>query len=252
VGVLDWFEQGIERAVHGAFAKAFRSEVVPVEIGSALQRECDARAAIVARDRTMVPNVYTVELSPADYQRLADYADALGEEFGNMLMQHARQQRYTFVGAVQVGFQQADDLDTGMIRVHSSASRTVPIKPTGVGHGSAGLTMVEQPQPPVSGPIAAQTPGSVGILQVDGRNYPINQQIMVIGRGTDADVILNDPGVSRRHAEIHVVAGRAQLVDLGSTNGSYVDGERVHTHYLQPGSVITIGRCRITFYAGQG
>ncbi|WP_143447389.1 DUF3662 domain-containing protein, partial [Kineosporia sp. R_H_3] len=123
MGVLDRFEKGIERAVNGAFAKAFRSEVQPVEIASALRRECDEKASVVGRDRTIAPNTFVVELGRADHDRLGEWETALGDELSAAVHEHARQQRYAFVGPVQVQFAEADDLDTGVFRVRSQTAR---------------------------------------------------------------------------------------------------------------------------------
>src|SRR4029077_11757632 len=102
VGVPQRFEGRIEEIVNRPFARAFKAEVQPVEIASALQRECTDRAAIVAKGRTMVPNVFTVELGGHDHDRLSTYADALGEELSAMVREHAEEQRYTFLGPVSV------------------------------------------------------------------------------------------------------------------------------------------------------
>ena len=93
MGMFDRMEKGIERAVNGAFAKAFRSEVQPVEIASNLKREIDDQATVVARGRTIVPNTFVVELGPADHDRLGEWADALGDELREVVSEHARQQQ---------------------------------------------------------------------------------------------------------------------------------------------------------------
>jgi hypothetical protein len=327
VGVLDRFEKGIERAVNGAFAKAFRSEVQPVEIASALRRECDDRAAVMGRDRTIVPNTFVVELSQADSDRLADWKDALSNELRGALHEHAVQQRYAFVGPVSVTFERADDLDTGVFRIRSSTtnasagpahaapashqeplpsappspaqpaprpSSPLPAGPYAPGQPPAGGPPQAGPPPgallggPPAYPSPAGTPASPGspypgtgaapagatqppwnapsapgapepgapssstaTLDVDGQLYQMRNQVTVIGRATEADIVLDDPGVSRRHAEVHLLDGRARVIDLGSTNGTYVDGERVHAATLNDGSTITVGRTRIVFRSGQ-
>ncbi len=269
VGVMDRFEKGIERAVNGAFAKAFRSEVQPVEIASALRREVDDKAAVVARDRTIVPNAFVVELGHADHERLGEWSDALGDELGAVINDHARQQRYSFVGPVRVEFEEAGDLDTGVFRVRSQTARR---------DDPAGLV---QPPPAPAGPIRARpdqadvrpieaTPIEATqieatqidqlagarrrgqpMLEVDGRPYQITTDVTVIGRGADADIVIDDPGASRRHAEVHLFDGKARVIDLGSTNGTFVDGDRVPVSSLREGSTITIGRTRITYHGAE-
>jgi len=131
LGVMDRFERRLDRLVSGTFARAFKSEVQPVEVAAALQRECDDRAAIVTRGRTMVPNDFSVELGQHDYERLAMYAEPLGAELAAMVREHAEEQAYQFVGPVLVRFEQVDDLDTGMFRVLSKAIASGPTAEAG-------------------------------------------------------------------------------------------------------------------------
>ena len=304
MGVLGRFEKGIERAVNGAFARAFRSEVQPVELASAIKREADDNASVVGRNRTIAPNDYVIELGPADHRRLAQWEDALGDELSTVLNDHALQQRYAFVGPVKVRFERSEDLDTGVFRVRS---RTVRPEHAGDGHDQAqrqprhqqpGYQQGDHPQAgPQQGPwassdpyaaagypAAAQVPpghpasaapyappyapaatrppyadpyGRPGpvdrptpFLELDGRRIPLTRAVTVLGRAADVDVPLDDAGVSRRHAEVHVTDGRHRVVDLGSTNGTFVDGERVTTGDLRDGSTITVGRSRLVFHLG--
>ncbi|MDQ0991913.1 hypothetical protein QFZ74_003141 [Streptomyces sp. V3I7] len=119
MGVLKKFEQRLEGLVNGTFAKVFKSEVQPVEIAGALQRECDNNATIWNRDRTVVPNDFIVELSTPDHERLSPYSGQLGDELAGMVRDYAKQQRYTFMGPIKVTLQKAEDLDTGLYRVRS-------------------------------------------------------------------------------------------------------------------------------------
>ncbi|MET9109851.1 DUF3662 domain-containing protein, partial [Streptomyces zhihengii] len=119
MGVLKRFEQRLEGLVNGTFAKVFKSEVQPVEIAGALQRECDNNATIWNRDRTVVPNDFIVELSAPDFERLSPYSGQLGDELSGLVRDYAKQQRYTFMGPIKVHLEKADDLDTGLYRVRS-------------------------------------------------------------------------------------------------------------------------------------
>jgi hypothetical protein len=256
MGVFDRMEKGIERAVNGAFAKAFRSEVQPVEIASALRREVDDKATIVSRGRTLVPNTFVVELGPADHGRLGEWEDALSDELRDVVNEHAGQQQYAFVGPITVKFEEAEDLDTGLFRVRSSTTK-----------GARRVASGPPAQPPASRPRSRHAPEEpIGqapppsrsavpqiSLEVEGRTHHVNSAITVLGRGAEADVVVDDAGVSRRHAEIHTDGGRVRVVDLGSTNGTFVDGERVGqgaTGDLTDGSRITIGRSRIVVHFG--
>jgi hypothetical protein len=253
VGLLDRFEKGIERAVNGAFAKAFRSEVQPVEIASALRRELDDRATVVARDRTLVPNSFVVELGQADHGRLGEWEEALAGELAAVAAEHALQQRYAFVGTVEVTFEEADDLDTGVFRVRSATKKA----PTSARPAAAAGAPAAAPAPPPAAavpPPQAPPAGPAGVptLDVGGRLYRLVTPVTVIGRTTDADITLDDTGVSRRHAEVHVQDGVARVIDLGSTNGTFLDGERIHAGQLANGSTITVGRTRLVFHLGTG
>src|SRR5699024_3833002 len=114
VGVLDRFERGVERAVNSVFAKAFRSELKPVEIASAIRRDMDDRTAALSRGRTVVPNTFTVALSGKDFEQVLDWGDeAMASEMVEAATEHATSQNYVFVGPVEVTFQEDTELDPG-------------------------------------------------------------------------------------------------------------------------------------------
>lgn len=233
VGLLDRFEQRLDRMVNGAFARAFKAEVQPVEIAAALQREMDDRAAVVSRGRTVVPNVFNVELSPHDHERLSVYASTLTEELAGMVREYAEEQRYTFVGGIEVILGRDDSLETGLFRVLSEARAGVASTPQG------GVRV------PASAPDGAGQPR----LVVDGVAHALTRSVTRIGRGTDVDLRVDDPGVSRHHAEI-LLGREVVLRDLGSTNGTYVDGVQVGETALHDDAVIQVGGTRLTFKAG--
>jgi hypothetical protein len=232
VGFLQRFENRLEQMVSGAFAKAFRSAVQPVEIAAALQREVDNSAQILSRNRRLVPNQFQVELSPADHERLSPYSSTLAQELTEMLREHADQQSYVFTGPVSIDFDQREDLSTGRFRVRSSALATVtPASSSAVSSRAVRRASV--------------------ILEVNGVTHPLDPPGIVIGRGTDADLRINDPGVSRRHAEIRVqtndtTGADVSVVDLGSTNGMLVNGRRVEQATLDEGGTIKIGNTTMT------
>jgi len=261
MGVLDRFEKGIERAVNGAFARAFKSEVQPVEIASALRKAADEKAAIVGRGRTLVPNAYVVELGATDYDRMAEYADALPEELASNLREHAEQQGYAFVGPVTVEFEEVEELDTGVFTVRTATVKERrpeyrPDQPPPVPRDPEVPSPAARPHPERrTDPVASQAPSRRPYLDIDGHPYPLVAATTVLGRGDDADVVLDDPGISRRHAEIRVTTDGPHLVatlhDLGSTNGTFVDGERARVLHLADGSAITLGRTRAVYRSGE-
>ena len=223
---LQRLEHRLEQMISGAFAKAFRSAVQPVEISAGLQRECDNNAQILSRDRRLVPNDFHVELSQTDLDRLAPYDTALADEMVSQLRTYADQQSYTFPGPVVIAFEAAEDLTTGRFRIRSRAQAKVT--------GNATQTQVGRAR---------------AVLEVNGTRHPLQPPGLVVGRGTDADIRINDPGVSRKHVEFSVSndGGLAiQLTDLGSTNGVLVDGHRTTSTRLSDGSQVKVGNTTLT------
>ncbi|HET6560358.1 MAG TPA: DUF3662 and FHA domain-containing protein [Marmoricola sp.] len=224
--MLQRFESRLEQAVSGAFAKAFRSAVQPVELASALQREIDNSAQILSRNRRLVPNTFGVELSPVDFERLQPYSESLHSELADLLREHAEEQHYVFAGPVTIDFTQADDLVTGRFRVRSHAT-----------------ARVEADAAP-----AGRSRPAVASIVVNGSTHPLSPPGLVVGRGSEADLRINDPGVSRRHAEFRVTGRgtpRVTVFDLGSTNGTLVDGRRVPEAELFDGTTVRVGNTDI-------
>jgi len=231
MGVLQRFENRLEQLVSGAFARAFRSAVQPVEVAAALQREVDNSAQILSRNRRLVPNNFHVELSAADYDRLAPYSSTLADELTHMLREHAHEQSYVFTGPVSISFDRADELGTGRFHVRSAALAKV----TPSSEHSVTDTAVRR---------------AGVVLEVNGMKHPLEPPGIVIGRGAEADLRIDDPGVSRRHAEIRVFPGedvpQVSAVDLGSTNGMLVNGARVQQATLDDGATVKIGNTTMT------
>ncbi len=238
------FENKLEQLISGMFARAFRSAVQPVEIAAALQREVDNNAQIISRDRRLVPNDFSVELSPADLERLADYDSAMASELGRQLREHADAQSYVFPGPVTIAFEAADDLSTGRFRIRSRAQARVT--------GTGGHT---DPRATEHHPEAVRRVRTV--LEVNGTRHRLNPPGLVVGRGAEADVRINDPGVSRRHIELVVPAlaadspgpgeaGSITIKDLDSTNGMLVNGQKVTTATATDGTWIKIGNTTLT------
>ncbi|MFG3051116.1 FhaA domain-containing protein [Kitasatospora sp. NPDC048239] len=296
MGVLKKFEQRLEGLVNGTFAKVFKSEVQPVEIAGALQRECDNNASIWNRDRTVVPNDFIVELSPHDHERLSPYSGQLGSELAGMVREYAEAQRYSFMGPLQVNLEKADDLDTGLYRVRSRTlaaeepqqqapqqAPPAPHQPTqGGGYGrppaaqapgapwqqpNAGAPYA--PPPPAAPPAVPPGPpapagGNVRPfpgaghgtsmrrwIEVNGARHQITGNACVLGRSTEADVRIDDPGVSRKHAEIRP-GTPSMVLDLGSTNGIVVDGQHTQRATLRDGSRIVVGSTTIVYRQVEG
>lgn len=226
MGVLQRFERRLEGLVQGAFARAFGGWVEPVEVAAALTREAEDKKAIVAAGRVLVPNCYVVELAHADNDRLTEYDAPLRKELGAMVAEAAQEQGWSFVGPVEVLFEEVDGLNTGAFRVRSA------------------VVAGDLPAPP-------REPGTGPRLLEGGRVIPLDRDL-VIGRGAEADVQLADTGVSRRHLEILVAKDgvTGELRDLGSTNGTRLNGVRVSSGPLQDGDRIGLGSTELVFRSG--
>ena len=178
---------------------------------------------ILSRDRLLAPNSFHVELSETDFDRLAPYGDTLSAELATLVREHVTEQRYTLAGPLDISFGRSESLTTGRFRVRSRANAEVT---------------------PIAGQRPAAAPSPV-ILEVNGQRHPLQPPGVVVGRGTEADLRINDPGVSRRHVEIRVDVSGGQVtvsaIDLGSTNGTSMDGRRVQQALLHDGSTIVIG-----------
>ncbi|WIE83274.1 DUF3662 and FHA domain-containing protein [Curtobacterium sp. MCPF17_021] len=215
MGLLDNFERGLERAVNGAFAKTFRSGVQPVEISSALRRELDTKAAVVSRERILVPNEFTLRLAPPDCTRMNDVGRPLIDELTQMVHQHAVAQNYSFSGPVTIRLQQDGTLSTGILQVDSTTvQRDVAWIP---------------------------------VLDIGSQRHRLHRGRTVIGRGSDADITIADTGTSRKHVEVLWDGKHAQATDLGSTNGSKLNGQHFQQAIVEPDSTIEIGRTRMVF-----
>ena len=282
MGILDRFEKGLENVVNGAFAKAFRSQVEPVELAGALRREADNKAAVVSRGRTLTANHYIIELSPTDHERLSGLESELRSDLRQVIGDHAIEQAYSFVGPVSVDFALADDLDTGMYRVVSSterpdgtpaaqpakrggydpASRANPIVGESPNSGARPAPARRSPETARSSPPSRPTPtvrpaGSSpparqrtieASVSIDGRTQTLRQGTNTFGRSSSSsDFVIDDPGVSRRHFEIIVEGDHAVANDLGSTNGTLLHGRKLTSANLSDGDVLLAGEAEIRY-----
>lgn len=249
VSVLQRFEKRLEGLVEGAFAKVFKGVVHPVEILNAMQREAEAHKAILAGGRTLVPNRYVIDLSPYDHSRLAPYAAALAQELAQSQAEFIGEQAWTVYGDVIVEIERGEGLDTGMFRVTAevyTGGEVAPVSAPGYDAGPPGYPAYDQGGG--YGPPPAHGGGrNVRLVSGDGRTYPLQMGSTVIGRGDQANLRLPDVGISRRHARLDFDGGQVVLTDLGSTNGTMVNGQRVSAVALNPGDMIQLGTTTLTF-----
>jgi hypothetical protein len=264
VGVLQRFERRLEGMVGLAFARLFKGKVHPAEIAKALQREADEQRSVVGEGRILAPNVYVVRLGKTDYEHLGQWSDQLAGELADMVAEHIDDEGYSIFDTVRVHFELDDDLPTGVFEVSSEvADPSAPNQRGGLAATGAPPVNGHPPLPPLpplrghasdTGKVAPPPirPGRSTVthaLVVDGpgTRHELSHGRNVIGRGTEADIRLPDTGVSRKHVDVVLESGVATAEDLGSTNGTLVNGRRITRQPLDDGDVIRIGHSVLVY-----
>lgn len=213
------FERRLERTVEGAFARAFKSGLRPVELGRRLVREMDDNRSVGVRGGTLVPNSFTVALSASDLEQFEGVQESLARELGDAAREHAKDEGYSFMGPVDVQIVPDERLHTGTFQIVGRLAE---------GEGGTGAGSIVLPS---------------------GDRFALTESIITIGRHPDSNLVLADPNVSRNHAEIRPDGDRFVVVDLGSTNGSRVNGVRVDRQVLEDGDELTFGNTRMRYEA---
>ena len=215
MGFLENFEKGLERIVTGAFSKTFKSELQPIEIASAIRAEMDSKASIVSRDRILAPNTFVVRLSAADFARMRALGANLISELTDLTSKHAVKQGFQFGAALDIKLVEDGSLPLGQITVSSTTEE------------------IEVTWAPA--------------LDHNGRRYLLTAARTSIGRDATADIQIDDSGLSRKHFEVLWDGSKAGVRDLGSTNGTKLNGQTISESPLQNDSVITAGRSEFVF-----
>ncbi|MEI2699545.1 MAG: DUF3662 and FHA domain-containing protein [Microthrixaceae bacterium] len=213
------FEGRLERAVEGTFSRLFRSGLSPVEFGRKLVREMDANRTVGVDGRTLVPNSFTFRISVADDEQLSDLLGTLRRELADAAREHARDERYGFVGPIDVQVVLDETLRGGVLALDARFAE-----------GEGGMP-----------------PGA--LLLPTGDRVPLGEYVVSVGRASDCTIVLADPNVSRRHAEIRPSGDGFVVVDLGSTNGTKVNDARVGEHQLREGDEVRFGNTVMHFQA---
>src|SRR5262245_28816 len=252
--VLRGIEQRLERIFEGVFGRAFRTNVQPVELARKLAKEMDEHRSASVRN-VYVPNEYTVYLSPGDREQFEGYENSLVSELEEYLSEHAARENYAVLTPPRVVFETDDDLGVGEFGIatrmaqygrragEEAAAEAVDVP-------APGATIVYKPrtQPTEAASLAELgVEREVPVLRWDGERRVLDKRRSVLGRSRDADVQIDEPNISRRHAEIVQEGSAFWLVDLGSTNGTEVDGKRVQRARLDEGSRFTLGETTVTF-----
>ena len=272
------FERRLEGLVGGAFARVFKGQVEPVEVGTALQREAGDRKNVIGNGQVMCPNRYRVTLASSDYERLVPWEAQLTAALAELVQEHLDENRWVTIGDIEVYLARDEDLHTGVFgvasRMESNApprrrphdSLSLPVMP-GVAPGDYQRQQPPQPQqspqpspqqpqydrppqaatPPAYQPAPQRQTRAAFVVDSTNQRFELRHGSNVIGRGSDSDLQLLDQGVSRRHIDVQYDGQRATVYDLGSTNGTTVNGHEVGSHMLRHGDVVRIGHTRMVF-----
>lgn len=241
------FESKLERLIEGGFKSAFKSEVQPIELARKLAREMDShRAASVSR--TYAPNEYTVFLSPADREQFAHFEEGLRRELSLYLVEHARKRGYSLISRPTVDFETEKRLELGLFGIQArlaDAPEEELAEPVPSGHTQV-YNVRDLQAPPRE--MAGAGASTRAVLESGDRRFALNPPQTVVGRGSEADIRLDDPNISRRHVRFSAENDRWIAGDLGSTNGTRVNGRSLAAPMaLTPGDVIELGNTVLTF-----
>ena len=255
MNVLRSIEHRIESLVEGVFGRAFRAHVQPVELARKLAKEMDDHKT-VSISRVYVPNEYVLYLAPTDREQFASYEDSLLTELSDYLSEHARREGYALLSTPRVLLEEDEDLALGEFgiatrMVQPRRAQEAPAEPEAA---SPGATRVYRPAPVVTEAVSPGDAERLGlahdvraVLRMGSTRHELGEDKAVLGRSRECDITLDDPNASRRHAEIRREDGAFWIVDLGSTNGIEVNGERVDRARLTHSDTILIGKTELTF-----
>jgi hypothetical protein len=251
MSVLRSIESKIAGLVEGTFSRAFRSEVRPVEIARKLAREMEEHRTF-SLSRTYVPNEYRVFLSPRDRERFVDYEDALVSELTGYLLEHARRERLVLMSRPVVEFETDDRLGLGEFGIQTRVVNPEPEADEDLApdEEASGRTMIYSTAGRVAEPLEerARSRQQTALLLMGGKRLVVGSGGATMGRSRQCDVTVDDPNVSRNHAEVRPRGGSWVLTDLGSTNGSRLNGRRVEgSEVLKPGDEIEVGTTVLRF-----
>jgi hypothetical protein len=223
------FERRLGGLVEGLFSKTFRSGVQPVELAKRLVKEMDA-GRTVGVSEVWAPNHFVFTLSPGDAERFEQAGAALATELKTVVRENADERGWGLVGPPEIVFETDESMKKGDFACEASLVE--------------GAEKVE--------PVAAPSARPTVVVHEDGasRTVPLSKEVVTIGRLAECDIVLKDKGASRRHAQIRTKDGVATLTDLGSTNGTRLNGQTVQTRALEDGDRITIGTTTLEFRRG--
>lgn len=255
MSVLRKLEEKIQGLFEGGFGRAFKSPVQPVELARKLVKEMEDHK-VISVSRVYAPNEYTLFLSEEDSGHFEAYQDRLAADLADYLLENARRERYELISRPVILFETDEDLQEGEFGI---ATRMVSAPGPGAeapaGDAARGETVVYRPPAPPEGTmsVGAEEAERLGLahervtLSTGEKVFEVNKRVVLIGRSREADLVLPDRNVSRTHAELRQQNGDYVIVDLGSMNGTEVNGRRVKSRTLKNGDTITMGTTRVRF-----
>ncbi len=251
--VLRAIEQKIEALFEGVFGRAFRTNVQPVELARKIAKEMDDHRT-VSVSRVYVPNEYTVFLSTADREQFEGYEGSLLAELEEYVGEHAKRENYALLTPPKVLLETDDDLAVGEFGIAArmvQPRRGEPSAGEPAGEVESGATMIYKPKVAQATEAAAAdelgVEREVAVLTWDGQTKRVDKRRILLGRSRECDIQVEDPNVSRRHAELRQEGASYWIVDLESTNGIEVNGHRVKRAQLDSGDSFTVGSTDVTF-----
>jgi hypothetical protein len=254
MSILSDFEDRIASAVEGLFAGAFRSPVQPAEIAKALGKAMDDRRA-VGVGKVYVPHAYTVALSRQDDDSLGSFRATLAGELATFLVGHAAERGYTLSARPAITFVVHDELRLGRFRVAATSASEGPpdveelaAVPTAAPPAPP-MKPATQPPPPVDTPVHGIATVTVSGVEHD---VALGGERVCVGRLASCDIRLADANVSREHAAFVREGAGWAIEDLESTNGTYLNGERVSFERLRNGDVVSVGASELVYHEPRG
>lgn len=256
MGILSDFEDRVAGAIEGLFAGAFRSPVQPVEIAKALARAADDGRTLGV-GTVYAPTAYTVALSAADTENFSSFLPTLAGELATYLVDHARESGYLLSARPTVTFTTHRDLKLGRFRVSASLATTAETRDDGADRV---VPQRRETRPVDEAPAAGDVEqgrtrsgaaGSYAAAVTIGDTTPdmvLEGDEVLIGRVAECDIRLSDANVSRRHAAFMRVDDGWAVADLGSTNGTRLNGETIDKAHLHDGDVVEIGLTRFVYH----
>lgn len=235
MSALSRFESFMENMVEGSVARLFRSPVQPAEIAKRLERAMESNQTISVR-RVIVPNLYRAFLNPQDFTTFQPMRAAMEQEMANYLSDLAQERGFTMIEHPRVELSADTSVPRHSVQVVAETGRAPEQDARGDQTQVIQIPAQAQPRARL---LLTTASGSQAIV--------LESTLLTIGRGLNNDVILEDGRVSRHHAQIRYRSKRFWVNDLGSTNGTFVNGEPVEERSLRDGDVLSLGGLELIF-----